>query len=56
MIARQQGKIAFTLVEVLFASVLMVVLSAIVLYLSNNVIDSWQGVTNETPRSKLRGI
>ena len=38
---------AFTLVEVLLASVLMVVLAAIVLYLSNNVLESWQGATND---------
>jgi len=47
MIARQNSKIAFTLVEVLFASVLMIVLAAIVLYLSNNVLESWQGATND---------
>ncbi len=31
----------------LIASVLMVVLAAIVLYLSNNVLESWQGATND---------
>ncbi len=38
---------AFTLVEVLFASVLMVVLAALVLYMSNDLIYSWRGATDD---------
>lgn len=36
---------AFTLLEVLFASVLMVIVAAIVLYLSNTVLTTWQSST-----------
>ncbi len=37
----------FTLIEVLFASVMMTIVAGIVLYLSSTILNSWQGATEK---------